>query len=289
MGKVTLWLESDSDFLKENYQKYGASFCAEKLNRTIGATRRRAKVLKIKADKVKVKYLKENFEQIVNQSKSFSEVLTLLGLRTAGGNFKSIQEYIKKYNLDISHFNPNTGPNSIQALLLLEHNLLKQKPLNEILTQASTYARSSLKRRLYKEGLKEKKCELCGQDEIWKGKKMSLILDHINGVYNDNRLENLRIVCPNCNATLETHCRGAKKIEQMQEKEEVKQITTKANKQKNSIRLDKRKVERPSLETLLKESKELGFSATGRKYGVSDNAIRLWIKLYLKHNTEKKI
>ena len=62
-----------------------------------------------------------------------------------------------------------------------------------------------LKKRLYIEGLKKRECELCGQGEEWKGKKMSLILDHINGVHDDNRLINLRIVCPNCNATLETH------------------------------------------------------------------------------------
>ena len=63
-----------------------------------------------------------------------------------------------------------------------------------------------LKNRLYKEGIKKRECELCGQDEIWKGKKISLILVHKNGIFNDNRLKNLRIVCPNCNATLETHC-----------------------------------------------------------------------------------
>ena len=63
----------------------------------------------------------------------------------------------------------------------------------------------------YKEGIKKRKCELCGQGEEWNGKHMSLILDHINGNPNDNRLENLQIVCPNCNATLPTHCRGHKK------------------------------------------------------------------------------
>lgn len=77
--------------------------------------------------------------------------------------------------------------------------------MDKILIENSSYNRSSLKERLYKEGLKERKCEFCGQDENWNGKHMSLILDHINGIYNDNRLENLRIVCPNCNATLETH------------------------------------------------------------------------------------
>ncbi len=45
-------------------------------------------------------------------------------------------------------------------------------------------------------------------DDNWRGSKLSLILDHINGISNDNRLENLRFVCPNCNATLKTYCRG---------------------------------------------------------------------------------
>jgi len=77
---------------------------------------------------------------------------------------------------------------------------------------------SNLKERLYKEGLKKRECELCGQGEEWRGKKMSLILDHINGTNNDNRIKNLRIACPNCNATLDTHCgknknsRGTKRI-----------------------------------------------------------------------------
>jgi len=74
-----------------------------------------------------------------------------------------------------------------------------------------------LKDRLYKNGIKEKKCELCGQDENWNGKKLTLILDHINGINDDNRIENLRIVCPNCNATFETN--GGKNI-----KNKLKQI-----------------------------------------------------------------
>ena len=59
---------------------------------------------------------------------------------------------------------------------------------------------------------------MCDQDENWKGKIMSLILDHKNGVNNDNRLENLQIVCPNCNATLPTHCRGKNKMDKINQK-----------------------------------------------------------------------
>lgn len=75
-----------------------------------------------------------------------------------------------------------------------------------VLCEHSTCNRLHLKRRLYKEGLKQRRCELCGQNEVWRGRAMALILDHVNGVHDDNRLQNLRIVCPNCNATLDTHC-----------------------------------------------------------------------------------
>lgn len=105
---------------------------------------------------------------------------------------------------------------------------------------------------------------------------MSLILDHINGIHNDNRIENLQIVCPNCNATLSTHCRG--------NREKKKFYCKCGNEKSKSGKVCKecsdksqRKVERPSYEQLIKEIKETNYSAVGRKYGVSDNAIRKWL------------
>lgn len=95
----------------------------------------------------------------------------------------------------------------IRILLGSHYIFLISSYIYELLVENSTTSRGAIKRNLYKEGLKERKCELCGQGEEWNGKKMSLILDHINGINNDNRLENLRIVCPNCNATLDTHCK----------------------------------------------------------------------------------
>lgn len=229
---------------------------------------------------MKDKYLKENLEVIVRESINLTDALRKMGLRAAGGNFKVLNKYIKLYNIDTSHHDENRRA---------QYNDLHNKkllPLNTLLVENCNYNRVNLKRRLYQSGLKERVCELCGQNELWNGNKLSLILDHINGVHNDNRIENLRIVCPNCNATLDTHCgknRGRRftkckslGIENTNiDLRTIKRVRTDYQKEKDKIR---RKVERPSIEILLKEVKELGYSAVGRKYGVSDNAIRKWIK-----------
>ena len=149
--------------------------------------------------------------------------------------------------------------------------------LSKILVENSTYSRIHLKERLYKEGLKERKCELCGQDENWNGKHMSLILDHINGTYNDHRFENLRIVCPNCNATLDTHC-SKNMVEKRRNKIEQKE--------KNIINsfVSRRQTERPPFEELKKMIEEFGLEGVGRKYGVTGNAVKKWVKTYQRYN-----
>src|SRR5919197_4908311 len=134
-------------------------------------------------------------------SHSYTEALRRLGLRAAGGNHALFRKYVDHvWNVDTSHFDPyyaarRSGGPARQV-----------KPLAAILVPGSTYQRHALKLRLYEAGVKQPICELCGQDETWRGRRMSLILDHINGIPDDNRLENLRIICPNCAATLDTHC-----------------------------------------------------------------------------------
>ena len=156
---------------------------------------------------IKVNWEDESLiKNVVSESRTQKEVLERLGIRSAGGNFKTLKNYIEKYKIDTSHFTKNYDK-------MNEINKFKKISLSEILVENSTYNRTRLKNRLYKEGLKERECELCGQDEWWYKKKMSLILDHINGIYNDNRIENLRIVCPNCNSTLSTHCNKKKEYQ----------------------------------------------------------------------------
>ena len=160
--------------------------------------------------------------------------------------------------------------------------LNKKLPLSVILVSGSTYQNTTnLKNRLYKEGLKQPICEECGQDEHWRGKHISMILDHINSIHDDNRIENLRIVCPNCNAALPTHCGKNSK----RNKGEVHLRTREEkflNKKLQSI--NSRVKERPTYEELQKDIIELGYVATGKKYDVSDNSIRKWIKFYEKYD-----
>ena len=219
---------------------------------------------------IKSNWERENIEKIIKNSTSQKETLEKMGLRAAGGNFETLRKYIEMYKLDTSHFIRCYDKISFMKK---ENRIL----LTLVLKENSTYSRCHLKERLYEEGLKEKKCELCGQGEEWNGRHMSLILDHINGIYNDNRIENLRIVCPNCNATLETHC--GKNTQ-----EKIKQKIQQKEKNKIQCFVSRRKIDRPPFDELKKLINEIGLEGVGRKYGVSGNSIKKWIKTYQKYN-----
>jgi ribosomal protein S27AE len=129
---------------------------------------------------------------------------------------------------------------------------------------------------------------------MWHGRRMSLILDHANGAHDDNRLANLRILCPNCNATLETHCgrnavvladrRCARCSEPFlpkygQQRYCSRRCGSRAPKPSRA-RAHLRRADRPPYAQLLTEIADLGYTPVGRKYGVSDNAIRKWRRAY---------
>ena len=105
------------------------------------------------------KWKKENLENIIVESNSKTEVIKKLGLSNHGGNYRTLSKYIYLYNIDTSHFFLDKQNNS--------WNFLK-KDLYDILVENSTYNTNHLKNRLYKEGLKERKCELCDQGEEWR-------------------------------------------------------------------------------------------------------------------------
>lgn len=146
------------------------------------------------------KYLKENLETIVEESDSNTEVIRKLGLQVTGGNYRHVTAYIRYYELNTSHFT-GRGWNKGERY----RPVCPAQPLEEILVEKSTYKNSSkLREKLQKANLLPKHCQEC-QITTWKDKPITLQLDHINGVHIDNRIENLRILCPNCHSQTETY------------------------------------------------------------------------------------
>ena len=144
------------------------------------------------------RYTEEEARGAVAASTSYTEALRRLGMRAAGGNHRLFKSWVDGvWKIPTDHFDPRLRP---------QDGRLRSFALEEVLIENSTYGRANVKRRVLAAGLNQRVCELCGQDETWRGKRISLILDHINGVPDDHRLVNLRILCPNGNATLDTHC-----------------------------------------------------------------------------------
>jgi hypothetical protein len=218
---------------------------------------------------------KIKLEEIIKTSKTQTECLNKMGLRAAGGNYKTLKKYIEKYSINTDHFKPD----EVRLEKLIKLGIGREIEIENVLISGSTYNRVRLKERLYNLGLKNRCCEICGQGEEWMGKKMSLIIDHINGIWNDNRIENLRIVCPNCNATLDTHCGKNNKEKKIKN---IKQNIF--SKEKKMYYESRRKIERPDYNTLIEEVNIFGYVKTSKKYGVSDNAIRKWVKFYQKYD-----
>jgi 5-methylcytosine-specific restriction endonuclease McrA len=79
----------------------------------------------------------------------------------------------------------------------------QETPIAELLERGVRRGRWNIKRRLIAAGLKEARCEECGISE-WRGKSLELDLHHRNGDRNDNRLENLALLCPNCHRQTDT-------------------------------------------------------------------------------------
>lgn len=133
------------------------------------------------------------FIELVNRSSCISDILKALEYSTNGNSWgnKIIKERMDKLNLTFKNKNQNY-PGKEQTRL----------SMSEILTKDSGYSRSRLKERLVEEGLKEYRCECCGLSK-WLDKPISLQLHHINGINNDNRLENLQLLCPNCHSQTE--------------------------------------------------------------------------------------
>ena len=145
------------------------------------------------------KWTINQLRKAVRQSRSIRQVLHKIGLREAGGNYAQIKKYLHLYNINISHFK---GRGWNKGMKMPFHPKI---PLKKILVRNSNYQSYKLKARLFRKKIKKEQCELCGWAKKSLDGRIPLELDHINGNSKDNRLENLRILCPNCHSLQPTH------------------------------------------------------------------------------------
>lgn len=143
----------------------------------------------------------ENLKKVISNCTCKSDVLRKLGITTKSGNFQTLDKYIKKYNIDpINLIYDNKRGNK----------WVKKYTNDEVFCEHSPIKGRTLKNRIINENLLNYKCVECGIIDNWNGKEIILQLDHINGISDDNRLINLRFLCPNCHSQTETYCIGNK-------------------------------------------------------------------------------
>ena len=139
----------------------------------------------------------EEFKDLIQNSYSYCDCAKKLGMSPYGENTsKQLKKRIAELDCDISHFSSTKAAKEASTKYSME----------EILVENSSYTnRTRLKERLIKEKLLEYKCSICQNNGIWLNKELTLQLDHINGINNDNRIENLRFLCPNCHSQTDTY------------------------------------------------------------------------------------
>lgn len=214
-------------------------------------------------------------KQYIAESHSIKELQIKIGYSPNSGVTKTIMDYCNEHKLSLDHF-------THQATEIIERSE------ENIFIENSTAAQSTLRRWYIKGQYSEYKCAICGQEPFWNGKELTLTLDHINGINTDDRLENLRWVCPNCDRQLDTF--GSKnnrkiRINQAQKIFCVdcgKEISHGAERCADCAKKQSRVAERPEA-TELKQillDNHGNFTRVGKIFGVSDNAIRKWCKAY---------
>jgi hypothetical protein len=244
----------------------------------------------------KYRYSDSDFIRAVETSFSVRDALKKLGVAPHGGSYKTFYLRIKKLNIDTAHF---LGQGHLKGK---SHFWGKRISLEDLLVANSDLVFSTkYKQRIIDEGLLENKCSKCGLKDLWQNEHIVLHLDHINGDHFDHRIENIRLLCPNCHSQTPTYCSKNKginipKVRKSlfipQEPNKCETCGVKIIKGRKNCRKcynDNRKLlqapyERktkiiwPSIEELKSKLEVMSYLALGKELGISDNAIRKHIK-----------
>jgi len=215
------------------------------------------------------KWTKEELIEILNSSETMTEACFKIGYSSySTTNWQEITNRLKELGID-----------KIKASSNIE------RTHEEVFCENSKVSQHCLRDR-FKKILSPEKCAICNNPAIWQDKPLTLRLDHINGIHNDNRLENLRWVCPNCDSQQKTYCGYNQKNKKDLNKKKYYCVDCGAEISAGAIRCVKcnhklqYKTEHPDRETLKKLIRTLPFTTIGKQYNVSDNAVRKWCDSY---------
>lgn len=209
---------------------------------------------------------KEELQKLVDDSQSLCEILRKEGKSSSGAAVRLLKEELDSYGIKYK---------------FLPLHICSKKDLKDILVENSIYPSNTLLKRLFKEKIKERKCECCGITE-WQNKPITFQLHHINGKHNDHRLANLMVLCPNCHSQTDNWGNKKEKKHCPYCGKEISRNSTycRSCAPKHRATNDEKKSKRPSKEVLLEEIKTNSFVELGKKYGVNEASVRKWCKKY---------
>lgn len=225
-------------------------------------------------------YSDDELQDIIDNSHSYSEILTTVGLNVSSGNYKTLHKIIDTRHLNIDKMNKNRKTNPhykyhLNKEISLAYYLRKNTPCNSF----------KLKNKLFLYNLKERKCEICGIVD-WLGKELSFQLHHKDGDNTNNTLENLQILCPNCHSQTENY--AGKNIKTKNESiclncgKTVSRGYCYCRSCAGKIKAEKYKEENNALyynRDFLKENiYKNSFEEVGRQCNTSGNTIKKWCK-----------
>ena len=234
----------------------------------------------------KNRYDKHSLEEAVGKSKSLAGVLRYLGVKPAGGNYKTLKDYLALFDIDTSHF---TGQAWSRG-----GKFMPKYPLSYYLVEDKRVQGSLLLKRLVSEGIKDWRCERCDLEQ-WSGKPIPLELHHVDGNSRNNLLHNLESLCPNCHANTYNwrgralsgtanglKNRGGKKPRAGSTPAAPTNtcgdcgvdIYRKAKRCKSCHYKHSQKITWPNYAELIAMVNGSNYTSTGRNLGVSDNAVR---------------